>query len=113
MSNKLLSLGSLCFSLVAFVSAAGCAVADGSGDESDEYVDTTDDIKLDRLTGNELPRPDTTPRREGRYTDEVPATDDVEIEQIAGSEESDEARIDDGSIDLGEVLESLRLRDVR
>lgn len=133
MTNKLFSsLGSLCFSLVALVAIPACAVADGEGDEDiTETAGTTggklDQEKLDRAMEAEQPTPsDDDDRRrmdsdalatglqldsDAKFDERRPATDGVEV---AGSDAvgQDDAMID-GSIDLADVLESLRLRNVR
>jgi hypothetical protein len=132
MTNKLFSaLGSLCFSLVAFASIPACAVADGEGDEDMmETAGTTggklDETKLDRVEESEQPTPtDNDHRRmdsgaiatglqvdsDAKFDERRPATDGVEVASDDTAEPSD-ATID-GSIDLADVLESLRQRNVR
>ena len=133
MSNKLFSsLGSLLFSLVAFVSIPACAVADGETDE--EISDTSgttggklDETKLERAEEAEQPTStDTDQRRmdsdsiatglqvdsDAKFDERRPATDDVAVSD-EGSMEPTDALIDDGGIDLADVLLSLRLRNVR
>ncbi len=132
MTNKLFpSLGSLMFSLVAFASIPACAVADGETD--DEISDTAgttggklDETKLDRAEEAEQPTASDTDRRrmdsdaiatglqidsDEKFDERRPATDGVEIASDDAAEPSDPAI--DGSIDLADVLESLRLRNVR
>jgi hypothetical protein len=130
MMNKLFSsFGSLCFALVAFASIPACAVADGEDEDMMETAGTTggklDETKLDRAEEAEQPAPtDNDHRRmdsgaiatglqidsDTKFDERRPATDGVDI---ASDDTVEPDATVDGSIDLSEVLESLRLRNVR